>query len=196
MNIPKINFSHIAKLIGDEAKLAVNILLDKGIRRFVRSIALAVCMVFFAYIIVYAPAKKKIDLLQSQIDKSKKLADFSEQFKSTREQLIGVYVGLPSLTDREQWLANSVRDSLNVSGLVTESFNPMKEDERSGLIFQVTTVSLQLRFSDLFAWILRIENANPMMHIQQVDISKSSDSEGLNKVSCDIATVIPKKRLE
>jgi len=60
------------------------------------------------------------------------------------------YAGLPSLKDREQWLSNSVRDSLLVGGLEPENFTPVKENELNGLVFQTSSVILTVRFSEFF----------------------------------------------
>lgn len=167
---------------------------DKGPKRFGRAFGAAAFMVFAAYFLVYMPPQKKSERLQAEIDRAKMMADFGAQFKDLRDQLNAAYNGMPQINDREQWLSNSVRDSLNVAGLVTEDFKPIREQELNGLIFQVSTVALSLRFSEFFDWLLRLESARPLMHLQSLELAKKRDNVGYNSVNCDIATVIPKKR--
>ncbi len=180
--------------IGDEVNLFINTLRDKGGKRFGRAFVVAGFMVFAAYAGVYMPPQAKSARLQSQIDKAKALSDFGDRYKDLRDQLNAAYKGLPAIGDREQWLSNSVRDSLSVAGLVTEDFKPVREQEMNGLIFQASGVTLTLKFSEFFDWLLRIESAKPMLHVQSIEISKKKEQVGLNGAAAEIATVIPKKR--
>jgi hypothetical protein len=177
-----------------EVETIVNTLREKGAKRFGRAFGAAGAVIFGAYFLVYMPPQQKSARLQAQIDAAKTMADFGTQYKDLRDQLNAAYTGMPQIADREQWLSNSVRDSLNVAGLVTEDFKPVREQELNGLIFQVTSVALSLRFSEFYDWILRMESARPLMHVQSVELGKKRESVGYNGVTCDIATVIPKKR--
>jgi len=180
--------------IGDEVNLFINTLRDKGGKRFGRAFVVAGFLVFAAYAGVYMPPQQKSARLQSQIDKAKALSDFGDRYKDLRDQLNAAYKGLPAIGDREQWLSNSVRDSLSVAGLVTEDFKPVREQEMNGLIFQASGVTLTLKFSEFFDWLLRIESAKPMLHVQSIEIGKKKEQVGLNGAAAEIATVIPKKR--
>lgn len=183
-------------MIGDEVNLVVNTLRDKGGKKFGRAFVVAGFLVFAAYAGVYMPPQQKSAKLQSQIDKAKVLADFGDRYKDLRGQLNTAYTGLPAVTEREQWLSNSVRDSLSVAGLVTEDFKPVREQEMSGLIFQASGVSLTLKFSEFYDWILRIESAKPMLYVTSIEVSKKKDQTGYNGAVAEVATVIPKKRFQ
>lgn len=177
-----------------EVNVVLGTLRDKGAKRFGRAFGAAAFAVFAAYFLVYVPPQRKSALLQSQIDHAKQMADFGAQYKDLRDQLNAAYNGMPQINDREQWLSNSVRDSLNVAGLVTEDFKPVREQELNGLIFQVSTLSLSLKFAEFFDWLLRLESARPLMQMQSLELTKKRDFPGMNSVNCDISTVIPKKR--
>lgn len=183
-----------AEAVMREFEVILGTLRDKGAKRFGRAFGAAAFTIFAAYFLVYMPPQKKSARLQAQIDAAKTMADFGAQFKDLRDQLNAAYTGMPQITDREQWLSNSVRDSLNVAGLVTEDFKPIREQELNGLIFQVSSVSLSLKFSEFFDWLLRMESAKPLMHLQSLELGKKKESVGYNTVACDISTVIPKKR--
>ena len=194
MAAPKINANVYVAAISEEINIVLGTLKEKGAERFGRAIGGALFLVFAAYVGIYMPPQKKSARLQSQIDRAKQLADYGSQFKDIRDQLNGAYNGLPALNDRDQWLSNSVRDSLLVGGLEPENFTPVKENELNGLVFQISSVALTLRFSEFYDWVLRIENAKPLMHMNSVDLVKKTDRIGYNAATCDIATVIPKKR--
>jgi type II secretory pathway component PulM len=195
MKPPKnIDLNLYVSAVTEEINIVIGTLKEKGTERFGRALGGAIFLVFAAYVGVYLPPQKKSARLQAQIDHAKQLADYGSQFKDLRDQLNGAYNGLPALNDREQWLSNSVRDSLLVGGLEPESFTPVKEVELSGLVFQTSSVVLTLRFSEFYDWLLRIENAKPLMHMNSVDLVKKSDKIGYNSATCDISTVIPQKR--
>jgi hypothetical protein len=184
----------LVELVTEEVSIVVSTLKEKGPKRFGRALGGAAGVVIGAYLLIYVPPQKKSEALQSQIDQAKMMANYGTQFKDLRDQVNGAYAGLPSLTDREQWLSNSVRDSLLVGGLEPENFTPVKETDLNGLIFQTSSVALTLRFSEFFDWLLRIENAKPLMHMNTVTLTKKSDKIGFNTATCDITTVIPKMR--
>jgi type II secretory pathway component PulM len=194
MAAPKIDPNVFVAAVSEEINIVLGTLKEKGAERFGRALGGAVFLVFAAYVGIYMPPQQKSARLQAQIDRAKQMADYGSQYKDIRDQLNGAYNGLPALNDREQWLSNSVRDSLLVGGLEPENFTPVKENELNGLVFQISSVALTLRFSEFYDWVLRIENAKPLMHMNSVDLVKKGDRIGFNAATCDIATVIPKKR--
>lgn len=195
MTPPKnFDFNVYVSAATEEINIVIGTLKEKGAERFGRALGGAIFLVFVAYMGIYLPPEKKTSRLQAQIDRAKQMADYGTQFKDLRDQLNGAYNGLPALNDREQWLSNSVRDSLLVGGLEPENFTPVKENELNGLIFQTSSIALTVRFSEFYDWLLRIENAKPLMHMNSIDMSKKSDKIGYNGVTCDISTVIPKMR--
>jgi type II secretory pathway component PulM len=194
MKPQNLDFNAVVAAVSEEINIVLGTLKEKGAERFGRALGGAIFLVFAAYVGVYLPPQKKASRLQAQIDHAKQMADYGQQFKDLRDQLNGAYNGMPDLNDREQWLSNSVRDSLLVGGLEPENFTPVKENELNGLIFQTSSVTLTLRFSEFYDWLLRIENAKPLMHMNSVDLVKKADKIGYNGVTCDISTVIPKLR--
>jgi hypothetical protein len=193
---PKIDISTYVAAITDEISIVSGTLKEKGFKRFGRAFGGAAFLVFAAYAGVYVPPQQKSARLQSEINHAKMLADYGVQFKDLRDQLNWAYAGLPALNDREQWLSNSVRDSLLVGGLEPENFTPVKENELNGLVFQTSSVMLTVRFSEFFDWLLRVENAKPLMHMNTIEFTKKIDHIGYNTATCDISTVIPKKRYQ
>lgn len=189
-----IDLKPYAEAVLQEFNVVQGTLREKGAKRFGRAFVAAGFLMVGAYFLVYMPPQKKSARLQAEIDRAKTMADLGTQFKDLRDQLNAAYTGMPQINDREQWLSNSVRDSLSVAGLVTEDFKPVREQELNGLIFQVSSVSLTLRFSEFFDWLLRMESAKPLMHLQSLELGKKREHVGFNAVACDIATVIPKKR--
>lgn len=179
-----------------EIEIVAGTLREKGAKRFQRALVVAGFLVFAAYMGVYAPPQKKAARLQSEINHAKQMAEYGEQYKNIRDQLALAYARLPSMNEREQWLSNAVRDSLNIAHLVTEDFRPVREQELNGLVFQSSEVALPMKFSELYDWILRLESARPMMHIQSVSVAKKTEEIGKNAVACEVATVIPKRRFK
>ncbi|MDE2489692.1 MAG: hypothetical protein KGM24_02515 [Elusimicrobia bacterium] len=190
----KIDLKPYVELVTEEISMVVRNVKEKGGKRFGRAFGIAGVVIFIAYAGVYAPPQTRSARLQKEIDEAKLLEHYGEQYDTTISQLDAAYARLPTMKDRDQWLFNSVRDSLDAGGLVTESFKPVKEVELQGLIYQVCDVTLSLRFGEFYDWLLRLESAKPLMQLQTLDLAKTMDSSGYNEASCEIATVIPKRR--
>lgn len=184
-----------------EGEIVLSTMRDKGAKRFGRAFATAGFLIFGSYMLLYRPPQSKSEKLDAQIKNAKMMHEYGDKYALLRDQLVGAYGRLPSVNDREQWLSNSVRALLDAGKLDTEDFKPTHESEKNGLIFQMSSVSMNLRFSDFYSLVLRIESAKPIMHLQRADVNKKTDildtqSIGLALTSCDISTVIPKKRLD
>lgn len=179
---------------GREIETLVVTLREKGGRRFARAFAAAGLAALGAYFAVYRPPQARSAHLQSQIDHAKMMADYGGRYKDLRDQLNAAYAQLPAAADRDQWLSNSVRASLNADGLVTDEFKPLSEREAEGLIFQSASVSLNLSFQQFYGWLQHVEGARPMMRVLSADLQKKRDDPGRNGATCTIATVIPSRR--
>jgi hypothetical protein len=197
----QFNYQPLLDAFALEVQTVISAIRDKGAKRFLRAFVAAGMLVFASYFFLYRPPQAKSDRLEGEIAHAKKMHDYGEQYTLLRDQLVAAYSRLPSVNDREQWLSNSVRALLDAGKLETDDFKPMHEAEKNGLIFQVSSITLNLRFSDFYSLVLRIENAKPIMHLQRVDVGKKSDGGdpsaiGMAMANADIATVIPKKRLD
>lgn len=190
----KIDPQVVIAAVRSEVETLYNTLKDKGAKRFGRAFGIAGIMVAAAYMGVYLPPQKKIARLAREIEKAKAMSESGGQYKDLRDQLATVYSALPQMKDREQWLSNAMIDSLRADNLTPDSFKPISESEMSGLIFQNSSVVLTIKFDELYAWLIRLEGAKPMMHVQAIDIQKRPDQIGVNGVNCEVTTVIPKQR--
>jgi type II secretory pathway component PulM len=177
-----------------EIDLVTATIRDKGAKRFGKAFGIAGAFVFLAYWFVYKPPQSKISRLAKEIEAASAMSASASQYKELRDQLAGSYGTLPLLKDQAQWLSNAMIDSLRADNLTPESFRPVTENESSGLIFQTSSVQMTLRFNDLYAWLLRLESARPLMHIGVLEVSKKTDLLGYNSVNCSVMTAIPKKR--
>lgn len=191
-----IDLQPLITFIQAELNLVVSTLREKGAKRFAKPFAISAVLAMLAYIGLFVPMRKKNSRLQSEIDAARKLSEFATQYKDLRDQLAAGYAQLPSMQDKEQWLSNSVYDSLKAEGLTPENFQPVKEQEQAGLVFQASNITMPVRFGEFYSWLVRIESARPLMHLQAMDMAKKPDVMGLNSVQAEIATVIPKRRYD
>lgn len=189
-----IDLKPLADLAKAELEMVMNTVKEKGGKRFGKAFGIAGIMVFVAYAGVYAPPKKKAARLQSEIDAARELSQFGAQYKDLRDQLAAIYVQLPDMKDKEMFLSNAVIDSLKAEGLTPETFQPVREQEQAGLVFQASNIAMPVKFGEFYSWVVRLETAKPLMHLQTVELAKKSDLIGVNTVQAEITTVIPKKR--
>lgn len=183
-------------IVKSEVDLVMATMRDKGSKRFGKAFGIAGAFVFLAYWFVYKPPQAKIARLSREIEAASAMSASAVTYKDLRDQLAGSYGSLPQLKDQSQWLSNAMIDSLRVDNQTPETFRPVTEMEVSGLIFQTSAVTLTLRFNDLYAWLLRLESAKPLMHVSALDVTKKTDVMGYNSVACSVKTVIPKKRFQ
>ncbi|MEK7383058.1 MAG: hypothetical protein AAB262_07205, partial [Elusimicrobiota bacterium] len=139
-----IDVKPYAEAVIREISIVSGTLKEKGSRRFARTFLLAGFMVFAAYAGVYNPPQKKSARLAAEIKRAKMMSSYSNQYKDLRERLASAYINLPATAEREQWLSNSLRDSLSAGSLVPEDFRPVREEVVSGLVFQTSTISISL----------------------------------------------------
>lgn len=189
-----IDLKPYVALIQAELDLVVSTLREKGAKRFGKALGIAGAAIALTYLGLYAPPKKKSARLQSEINAARTLSEFAVQYKDLRDQLASSYAQLPLMSDKEMFLSNAVIDSLKAEGLTPEVFQPVREQEQAGLIFQASNIAMPVRFSEFYSWLIRLEGAKPLMHLQSVDLTKKSDAVGMNAVQAEIVTVIPKRR--
>ncbi|MBI4060088.1 MAG: hypothetical protein HY403_01525 [Elusimicrobia bacterium] len=179
-----------------EADLVIVTVRDKGAQRFGKAFGLSAFLVMAAYAGVYKPPQKKIARLTRQIDAARAVSEAGARYLDLRGQLAETYQALPRLQDRQQWLWNGMIDSLRANGLASDSYQPVSEMESKGLIFQTSTVQLTAKFGDIYAWLMRVESAEPLMHVSRLSVTKKGDRLGWNGVSASVMTAIPKKRFD
>lgn len=189
-----IDLKPLADLAKAELEMVLATVKEKGGKRFGKAFGIAGIMVFVAYAGVYAPPQKKAARLQSEIDAARELSQFGAQYKDLRDQLSSIYGQLPDMKDKEMFLSNAVIDSLKAEGLTPETFQPVREQEQAGLVFQASNIAMPVKFGEFYSWVVRLESAKPLMHLQTVELAKKSDLVGVNTVQAEITTVIPKKR--
>lgn len=177
-----------------EAELIIATVRLRGAKRFGKAFGIAGLFVAVAYFGIYKPPQDKISRLQKEIDTARAMSESGTAYQELRGQLASSYGILPHMKDQQQWLSNAMIDSLRADSLTPELFRPVVETEASGLIFQTSTVQLTIKFSDLYAWLMRLEGATPLMHISTLDIAKKNDMLGWNVVGASVMTAIPKKR--
>jgi type II secretory pathway component PulM len=190
----KIDPQVVIALVKSEVEIMVSTIRDKGGKRFGKAFGFAGVMVALAYFGLYSPPQKKIGRLQREIDKAKAMSEAGGQYKDIRDQLAAAYAQVPQMKDREQWLSNAMIDSLRADNLTPDSFKPVSENELSGLIFQSSTVQLTIKFEQFYDWLMRLEGARPLMHVASFDVQKKPEALGWNGVTCEVTTVIPKRR--
>ena len=191
-----IDLSSYLAAVKAEGSLLVNTIRDKGAKRFGKAFGMAALMIAGAYFGVYLPPQKKISRLQREIDAARAMSEAGAAYQELRTLLMGSYGTLPHMKDQQQWLSNAMIDSLRADGLTPETFRPVVEIEASGLIFQTSYVQLSLKFTDVYAWLVRLEGARPLMHVSNLDIQKKPDMIGWNSVAVSVMTAIPKKRFD
>lgn len=190
----EIDLNVYLNVVKAEFELLSTTIRDKGAKRFGKAFGMAGLFIAAAYFGVYQPPQKKISRLQKEIDTARAMSESGAAYQDLRLQLAGSYGSLPLLKDQQQWLSNAMIDSLRADGLTPEMFRPVVETEASGLIFQTSTVQLTIKFSDIYAWLMRLEGASPLMHVSNLEVAKKVDMIGWNSVSASVMTAIPKKR--
>lgn len=190
----KIDVAALLDGLRHEAALVVSTLREQGTARFARAIALAGFLVFAAYAGVYAPPGRAAERLESKIASARATAEHSGRYLELREQLSAAYARLPSQAQRDQWLSDAVRESIRAGDLVTEDFRPTREQELNGLVFQTAGVAMTLRFQEFYDWLLRIEGGERLLHLQSLELIRKQDRPGYNTVSCEVSTIVPRKR--
>ncbi|MEK7390067.1 MAG: hypothetical protein AAB036_10255 [Elusimicrobiota bacterium] len=177
-----------------EAEVVTSTLREKGHQRFGKIIALALIFGALSYFGLYRPPRQKIAMLAREVEKTRALSEVGAQYKDLRNQLAAAYALLPTMTERDHWLAAALIDSLKAETLNPDMMKPIVEDEAAGLIFQSSMIQLTSGFKEAYQWLMRVERARPLMHVRSLDVQKKTELLGVNIMTADVMTVIPKKR--
>ncbi|MBI5629466.1 MAG: hypothetical protein HY921_01135 [Elusimicrobia bacterium] len=175
----------------NEARIINSTIRERGLNRFLRPILFGGIIVYICYSMVYQKPGRQLAGLNKKIEASRATSQYADNYKTLRDRLGEVRALLPTVKERDRWLTGAILDSMRSGNILADSILPPDEVEQSGLVFQKVSVSLELKFPDLVAWLSRMEDAKPLMHIASFDLSKKADRPGRNGVNCTIATIIP-----
>lgn len=163
---------------------------DKGSNRFSRPIIIGGLLVFGSYWFVYAPPGKKLAGLARQLDTAKATAQFADAYKDVHARLYSIYPLLPR-PEQASVTANIV-ETLRLENIISDSLQPPSESEVAGLLHQNVSVTMTVGFSELLAWLLRVEAHRPVLHLSSIEIRKKNREKYEAQVV--VSTVIPKVR--
>ena len=165
---------------------------EKGAKHFSRALAISALLILGSYW-VYKPTVGKRARLDSKLDSAKEFAKYAEDYKALRDQLNATDTELPSYKNREGWLTAAVNDSMRAENLVAQSIQPPTELNQQGFLQQSISVSLEVKFPELYSWLSRVESTKPFLHVSQLIVSKNTDKDkmGYNGVACSVSTLIP-----
>ncbi len=182
-----------------EAKLTVGAVTERGLSRFGRVLAIAICLAWGAYRMIYVPAVAKKDLYDRELKTAKMVARYEDQYKSLESSINAAVPMLAPLKDREAWLSKAVLGTLSGERLESETISAVNEQSPrgSGIIIQSVTVKFKTHFKEFVSWLERVEQAErtkPLLYISGFKLSKSNGFEspkssndiGVNEIECSI----------
>lgn len=190
MNAP--DFSRLVGFVQSELAFVQTTIKDKGADRFARPLLLGGALVFFSYWFIYSPSIKKLAGLDRKLNTARATGEFADQYKEVRERLYALYGLLPGPSDPS--LTEAIVDSLKTQNIMADSLQPPVVTDSAGLLFQSVNVTMTLKFSELTAWLLRIEAAKPLLHVSRISIKKKQDALGKSEVTAVLTTVVPTVR--
>ena len=191
----KIDDKELFGGLQETVSLVVSAVREKGPKHFARHLAAAGIFILGAYAVVYAPSGKRLKRLNMRLEAAEATSQYADSYATSRDQLNRLYNQLPPMKARDQWLLDTLIDSMKAEGIISDSIIPPTEEEGGGLIFQRADMNSTLTFAEFFAWLNRIENSKPVIHVDSIRVAKKGESLGKNGVQCRISTVIPKGRL-
>lgn len=187
-----IDFARLLEKVQSEASFVNTTIKDKGSKRFGRPLVISGLVIFLSYWFIYKPPGEKIAGLQKKIDTAKATAQYADQFKDIRLRLLMIYSKLPG--PESPGVSDLIVESLKAEGIIPDSLQPPVESEIAGLRVQTVNVTLTVKFSELMAWLLRLEHSKPALHLQNIELRKKSTPIGRNEVMCTLVTAVPKVR--
>ncbi len=183
--------NNFLKAIQEEFTVVSATLKEKGYKRFQRALVVAFLALLAGYYLFYIPQGKKIARIQRKLDEARSLAQYTAQYKDLKERLNATVAQMPPMSSKDRWLTNTVLDTMKAENIMLDSIVPPEEVEQEGFVFQRITISVQLKFMELAAWLARVEGTKPVIRIGSIDVTKNDDPLGTNKVNCEVGTVIP-----
>ncbi len=190
----KIDFDHLISKIQYEIKLISATLKDKGSSRFNRTLITALAVPFGCYLLVYAPAQKRLSLVDGELRVARDTVRHAETYKELKDRLNIVYAQLPLPKDRANFLSDAVREALRAEGIVPTSVQPTNDADMPGGVVQSLSITMLVKFPELMAFLARMESSKPLIHINSMSIMKKTEPIGFNDVTCSLSTIILPER--
>ncbi|MHB2025269.1 MAG: hypothetical protein ACYCPQ_01325 [Elusimicrobiota bacterium] len=168
---------------------------DRGPKHFLRALVAGGSLVIASYIFVYSPANERLALIGRRISQAKAEAEFTDAYKSLSGELTQVYSQIPSNSQRDAWLNETVSDCLKTEGVTADSISPKEDEQRSvHLLRESVTLTAVMSYSQMLAVLNRFEHLRPRVEISSFQLKKTPEAVGKNQVTLEIATLIPTKR--
>jgi hypothetical protein len=190
----EIDFNRLVTKLQDEIKLISSTLKEKGSERFGRTLIAALGAPFACYFLVYAPAQKKLSLIDGELRVARETAKHADTYKDLKERLNLTYSQLPLPKDRANFLSETVKEALRAEGIVSTDFQPPNDTDVPGGVVQSLSITMRVKFPELMAFLARMEASKPLIHVNSLDVTKRTDQIGTNDVICGLSTIILTER--
>ncbi|HAM36834.1 MAG TPA: hypothetical protein DEB40_13430 [Elusimicrobia bacterium] len=190
----KINAWGLLDRVKDEFKLITATIQEKGVNRFGRVLILSMAVPFCVYKFIYLAADGKYGKLDKELSVAKTTSQYADSYKQLKSSLLAPYDELPPAQDRAKWLSDKVRDALRAEGLVATQLQPPQEEAGSGSIVQSLNVMIDVSFPELLAFVARLEESRPRIHVRFIELAKKPHTLGRNEVTCIVSTVFITER--
>jgi Tfp pilus assembly protein PilO len=189
-----IDINHYVVLVQDEIKLVFSTLKDKGSERFGRALIIGLGLPVAVYMLVYGPADRKLSHLDNDLNAARNTAKYADSYKDLKDRLVYAYLQLPLPKDRKNFLTDSVKAALHSQKIVATEFRPPTDEESNGIVVQNLSITMNVKFSDLMAFLTQIDATKPMIHVSAVEIMKRAEPIGRNDVTVGLSTIILTER--
>jgi hypothetical protein len=174
-----------------EITLSLATIKEKGANRFARTLIVALAAPLAVHILLCSPAKRKLANLDGELKAAATMASNADTYKELKDRLSLVYSLLPLPAQRSDFLPDAIKEALRSENIIATQFNPPVESETEGILVQNISINIRARFPEMLAFIDRLENSRPLIHVSSLDIQKKGGTlPGENEVTCTIGTVI------
>jgi hypothetical protein len=164
---------------------------DKGLKYFLRPIALGMAAAFAAYNFVYKLSATSLVSTTQDLDAARATEKYAGTYKELQDKIVHFQNRFPKGKAPEVWLTDSIRESLRREEIEATSFSPPQAETHDGFRFVTVNVRGTVSYKQIAAWIVDLEKEGAVLHIKSLNLSKDFANQGKNSVDISVAMVVP-----
>lgn len=142
--------------------------------------------------------EKKVRYYEDQVAAARIQQESAAEYRSNKEQLIGLEPRFPDVEAKEDWLLRQILSIFKDAGVTPEVSNTQAEDPSNSSYIAVSLpVNTVMEFNKFAELLASIENRDEFVKVSAFSLEKETDSArlGSNKISMKFNTIFPKEKI-
>ncbi|MBI4424646.1 MAG: type 4a pilus biogenesis protein PilO [Elusimicrobia bacterium] len=175
----------------EEALFLARAIRSRGVKHYGKALAYSLGMAFLAHKLVYVSGGEKLSRVERDLEAARATDRYAETYKELDDTLSRFSEQLPPSQAPEEWLLNTVRETMKAEGIISTSLSPVNVSHSGDFKVLSMTIACRARYKELGSWLARMEGSKKLLHVSNLSVSKDGEI-GQNTVNITVSSLLPK----